>query len=207
MKISEIINEQPYENDGSMSFTTDGSLADDFGVVTQRTLDLQYTFLFSAGTVRGKKVLIYKLKNQPNLLIRGLVKVEEPSNDTGKYDVVLSFKGIPSGRLKIQGIKGNPIQEKRVFILDDYRGRGITAQIYQWIIKNGYYLISDREHFSDSKHLWKKIARETQTKYNVFVYDIDKGLLGTYNETNDGDIWSRGDDNSGNYIVLVLSKR
>ena len=206
MKISEIINEQPYENDGSMSFTTDASLADDFGMLTKRTLDRQYTFLFSAGTTDGKKVPIYKLKNQPNLIIRGIIKIES-GGDAGKYQVVLTFKGVQAERLKIPGIKGNPIQEKRIFILKDYRGNGITAQIYQWIIKNGYYLISDREHFSDSKHLWKKIARATQAKYNIFVYDVDKGLLGTYNETNDDEIWTRDEDNDGYYIVLVLSKR
>ena len=202
MKVSEIINEQPYEHEGSMSFTVDTDLAKDFGTMSKKAIDRMYELLFTVHSDRGEEVLICKLKNHNTFFIRGMVK-----NDRGRFDTVYSFRAASAEPLQIVNVKGKPIREKRVFVQDEYRNLGIASKTYLWIIENGFYLISDQEHFSDSKMLWKKIAGSSQTKYNVFIYDYDKGLLGSYDETNDDKIWTQADDFKGFSVVLVLSAK
>ena len=199
MKVSELIQEQPFSHDGDMS--KDGDIDKNLPQVAGKDLEnSQYKLLFKIKAANGKDILMCKFKSD-QVIIRGLVK-----KNTGSYGVVYSFHTYPKAdeipNLKTTAVR---IQEKNVFVAEEYRKQSLSTKVYTWLLDNGYCLISDVQHFAGTERLWRSLCEKAGTKYTAMVYNKETRVLQKYSPELE-EIWTYGQDYVGSDNVIILYK-
>jgi hypothetical protein len=208
MKISEILTETPYHHDGVMA-------REKFG--TSYTSDVSLERLYQElGEIKAKDdvVRLYLQNTKDNVI--GVIKREKPDTkvETNAMIFTLRFKKRNTIDKMPAELKGHDIlQVTKVSIDPSYEGVGIASLAYALLVAKGYVVISDSSQFTDGKMLWKKLAKEAKLKdYKVYILDDHYGFkkvggkLVEYDASNidNADIWTKGEDLSGEHILLVM---
>lgn len=186
-----------------------------FGSMSERAINQRYQFLGTLGKENEdlKNVEVYYSKKH-NHFRAGVIKPadDEPINQLSILTQIshndvhqIDVKSIP--RLK------NPFQVGLVETRDSHLGRGIAKNLYLFLIRIGYELVSDCEQYLGGYWLWKSLSRSD--KINVYVWDDlkkdylrdDNGKLIRYNGSNiqEDEIWST--DESKLHTVLVSTAK
>lgn len=199
MKVSELIQEQPFSHVGDMS--KGGDIDKNLPQVAGKDLEnSQYKLLFKIKAANGKDILMCKFKSD-QIIIRGLVK----KND-GNYGVVYSFHTYPKADeipdLKTAAVR---IQEKNVFVAEEYRKQSLSTKVYTWLLDNGYCLISDIQHFAGTERLWRSLCEKAGAKYTAMVYNKETRVLQKYSPDLE-EIWTYDQDYDGADNVIILYK-
>lgn len=168
-------------------------------------------------TINGQLVTIYRNKENLNI-INGYVDSRKKINNESANKWVFSLNLKEENTLvKIPKELQNEkiLQTNYVEASDFVEGSGLAPFVYMALVQDGFTVVSDTAQFNGGIGLWKKLAREAgyvDMKVNIlddeygFTKDAD-GKLIDYNGTNieNHQIWTSGDDYTGEHTLLVLT--
>lgn len=109
-----------------------------------------------------------KLKHLANIASFELYGEKWPMTKDMNSFFFLDGYGNPIGSSTLQFMgQGRLYSVKMIQIIDEYQRKGIGLAFYSFLIRNGYHLISDSEHSSKSKALWRKLM----TNHTLYLSD------------------------------------
>jgi len=216
MKILKLL-EMPYEIEGSMPKNepeqkeTGRELDGRISTISDFTLERTYEKIgsFLPNSIDTNLVSFHYNPHSKMLIgtVKALVKVNSKKTEVrNKPILTLNFKFETTLECKIPEFLNRTIlQVNRVRTSEGFQGLGIATSAYIKLAKSGYVILSDSTQFSDGKHLWKKIIDESEIqKYHIDIIDVEKGIIGQYDDLADDRIWTSGYDFSGERILLAL---
>lgn len=211
MKIETLL-EMPYEIEGSMP--RNNSEVEEVGkltTVSDFTLGRTYTKIgsFLPADPNLGVVSFHLSKNGISLVgfVKVLVRINNLDREVRNKAIFnLNFKPSNTLECEIPEFNGKRIlQVNRVRTFDDFQGLGLATAAYIKLAKAGNVILSDSTQFTDGKMLWKKIINELDFhQYKIDVIDVERGIIGQYDSTNDDKIWTNGFDFSGERVLLAL---
>lgn len=201
-----LISENPYLHYGDIP----SNIYDIAGDISVDALKRDFKHLF---TITEEDIVIDFLLSHDSIVLLGVINNWQKS----KYRVQPIFKMTFLEKLLINDIpeeirKKNLLQGSRILLVRDLRRYSISTRVYKRLTEHGYAIISDQTHFDPAKGLWMKLARESDSHYNVILVDIDHGTIKDengntlfYNGSNypEEQIWTTGSDFTGYNLVLV----
>lgn len=154
-------------------------------------------------------VTFYLGKNTQFLIatIKVLVKITNTKQEVrNKVIFSLNFKTDTTLECEIPEFENREIlQVNRVRTYDDARGLGIAVAAYVNLAKRGFIVLSDNTQFTDGKMLWKSIINEAELKnYKISIINVEKGVVGTFQDVDEDKIWTVDEDYSGERMLLAL---
>lgn len=154
-------------------------------------------------------VTFYLGKNAQFLIgtIKVLVKITNTKKEIrNKVIFSLNFKSHNTLERAIPEFENREIlQVNRVRTHDDARGLGIAVSAYVNLAKHGFIVLSDNTQFTDGKMLWKSIIDEAELKnYKISIINVEKGIVGTFQDIDEDEIWTVDEDYSGERMLLAL---
>ena len=198
MKASEILKEMPYLHPGEM---TRHILHHDLSVAA---IKRAYKILGHIG-----ELTVFIDDHTSHVVVVDL------SNEVrdGRVARLFRLEFKEKSNLNFANTFKNVVQVDKVAVMPSKGNKEIASTVYKMLVDAGFTVVSDATQFDPAKHLWKKIAHDTN--YKMYVADVDRGIFKdtagddiVYNGTNisDSEIWTSGSDFNGSYRVLILTK-
>lgn len=110
---------------------------------------------------------------------------------------IISILDAPRTSIIEKYFKGHVVHEESIDICEEYKRKGITANFYYSIIKSKLSILSDYEHYIETKFLWKSLSKKNGI--NIQIYKNHKLVDSDYDLVEDElNVWS-----SPNYLMLA----
>lgn len=186
---------------------------------SMRTMRRDFTFISTwVSPIREIKVDFY-LHKKSKFLIGGIETLREIDNAEA-FETILFLEFKSSNTL----VNVPPyidetllLQVNKVHTLEKWRGVGLAMFAYATLAEMGYIILSDEDQYTAGKALWKSMAAKAKlSSYTINIINTLSGYLTdragrpiAYDARNidDAQIWTKNNDFSGRYILLLLRKK
>lgn len=192
--------ESPIRMKGNAQFPED---ADGYiSSISKAVLEMDYKIL-KHNLIHGLDLYIH---NNGKLYVLG-DWIYDNFSDKDRFAVKneVSISNSPMGYSKQKQFKDKKfVKINTAHTLTEWRGRGLSTELYLYILSMGYGIISDSMQYQGAVALWKNFPSVPQS--TVWVYNASEDIIisrYTHN-TPDTQVWS--DDNSKGNIRLVFTK-
>lgn len=144
MKYKELLKEMPYLHLGSMPRSKQTSYSLE---ALHREFDFLYQFDHNIGNIK-----VYKRKTT-NMVVGIDPRVDSNGRCVCVFSLLFKDDLSFSYDLKKAGIHDKILQVDRVELHKKYELAGFTSSVYQWLINNGYSIVSDSTQFEPATML------------------------------------------------------